>query len=113
MSTETGKRAEDAVANYLQAHKFKIVDRNWKTKWCEVDIVAEKGKLMHFVEVKFRRSGQQGEGFDYVTRSKLRQMRFAADMWVHLHSWQGEYVLSAASVDGGSGAIEFIEQVLE
>lgn len=113
MSTVTGKRAEDLVASYLVRNGYKIADRNWKTRWCEIDIVAEKRNVIYFVEVKFRRSDTQGEGFEYVTHSKLRQMGFAADMWVQNHHWNGEYVLSAASVDGQTGTVGFLEQVLE
>lgn len=107
----SGEAAEDAVSSYLKNLGFKIIDRNWKTKWCEVDIVALKEKVMHFVEVKYRSSSEQGFGFDYINPKKLRQMQRAADSWVHINDWAGEYILSAAQVSGDNFEIDFIEEV--
>lgn len=107
----SGEAAEDEATEYLKNNGFKIIDRNWKTKWCEVDIIALKDKVMHFVEVKYRRSNHQGGGFDYITPKKLRQMDLAARSWVEINEWQGEYVLSAAQVSGDNFEIDFIEEV--
>jgi ribonuclease HII len=107
----SGSQAEDKVADYLEQAKYKILDRNWKTRWCEIDIVAEKSSRVHFVEVKYRKNESQGSGLDYITASKLRQMRFAAEMWISNHKEYSEYVLSAAEVSGPHFKIEFIEQI--
>ncbi|MEX2014841.1 MAG: YraN family protein [Candidatus Saccharimonadales bacterium] len=106
-----GEAAEDEVVKYLKKRGFKIIDQNWKTKWCEVDIIALKDKTMHFVEVKYRSSGSQGSGFDYITPKKLQKMNLAARSWVEMNSWEGEYVLSAAQVSGDSFEIDFIEEI--
>jgi uncharacterized protein (TIGR00252 family) len=108
---DDGRLAEDKVAEYLSQHGYKVIDRNWKTKKCEIDIVAQKGDQLSFVEVKYRSKSDHGEGFDYITDSKLRQMAFAADYWVAQHNWEGEYLLSGASVSGIDFAIEFIEEL--
>lgn len=107
----SGEAAEDEVAKFLRENGYKIVDRNWKTKWCEIDIVAKKDKVIHFVEVKYRASSLFGGGFDYITTKKLAQMKRAADSWVLVNDWEGEYVLSAASVSGGDYKIEFIQEI--
>jgi putative endonuclease len=107
----SGSEAEDKVARYLSELGYKVIDRNWKTKWCEIDIVAEKDDVMHFVEVKYRTSISQGSGFDYITKTKLIQMHRAADSWAMINDWDGEYVLSAAEVSGVDFQIEFIEQI--
>jgi len=104
-----GAQAEAAVVRYLKANGFTIRDQNWKNRWGEIDIVAEKNSIMHFVEVKYRQSDEQGSGFDYITPTKLRQMGFAANMWVESNGWTGEYVLSAAQVAGNKYEVEFIE----
>ena len=108
---DDGRQAETAVAAYLENAGYRIVDTNWKTKWCEIDIVAEKENRMHFVEVKYRTSDEQGSGFEYITPSKLRQMGFAADLWVAKNRWNGEYVLSAAEVSGPNFEVEFLDQI--
>lgn len=107
----SGQAAEDAVAQYLSAEGYKIIDRNWKTKWCEVDIIALKDNVIHFVEVKYRRSDGQGGGFDYITNQKIQKMDLAARSWVEINDWQGEHVLSAAEVSGSDFKINFIEEV--
>lgn len=107
-----GERAEKRVAAYLKAEGYKILDRNWKTRWCEIDIVAQKDKCVYFVEVKYRTSTDQGGGLDYITSQKLRKMELAARSWVEISGWQGEHTLSAAEVSGPDFEIEFIEEVL-
>lgn len=94
-----GSRAEAAAAAHLQQQGYMIVDRNWKTKWCEVDIIAVKGKTTHFVEVKYRTKDIWGDGLAAITPTKLRQMRFAAELWMSSHA-HDEVVLSAVAVSG-------------
>jgi Holliday junction resolvase-like predicted endonuclease len=107
----SGKAAEGKVVKHLKKQGYKIIDQNWKTKWCEVDIVAKKDECMHFVEVKFRGSDIQGSGFDYITPQKLRKMELAARSWVEINNWEGEYTLSAAQVSGNNYNIDFIDAI--
>ena len=99
---QTGHDAEKDVAKFLEEHGYKIHDINWKTKLCEIDIVAEKDQVIWFVEVKSRTNNSHGFGYEYVTPQKLRQMQFAAEMWVQHSQWNGDYNLAVASVDQGS-----------
>ena len=95
-----GRQAEAAAATYLKGHGYAIVDQNWRTRWCEIDVIAQKGKVVYFCEVKYRRSDLQGSGLEYITSKKLQQMSFAAESWVHLARWKGEYQLCAIEVAG-------------
>ncbi len=108
---QSGSEAEERVAGYLRQNDYKIIGQNWKTKWCEIDIIAKKDNCMHFIEVKYRTSDTQGGGYDYITPQKLRKMDLAARSWVEMNDWNKEYVLSAAEVSGPDFDIEFIEQV--
>jgi ribonuclease HII len=108
---DNGRAAEEAVETFLKQKGYKIIDRNWKTKQCEIDIIAQKDGCIHFVEVKYRSSSSQGSGFDYITRSKQRQMGFAADIWVAKNNWADEFVLSAAEVLGVDFNIKFLEVI--
>jgi uncharacterized protein (TIGR00252 family) len=109
MSTKSGQAAEDEAAHYLQGLGFRIREQNWRTRWCEIDIVAEKAGVVYLVEVKYRRSGYQGSGLDYITPKKLKQMHFAATMWVHDHKWSGDYRLAALAIDGNN--CTFVEEL--
>lgn len=112
MSTATGKAAEDVVASYLLKHGFAVIEQNWKTRWCEIDIVAGKNQVVHFVEVKYRRTTKHGSGLDYVTPTKAKQLRRAAEFWVHEHAWEGDYQIDVASVNGQSGSIKLITNAI-
>ena len=102
-TTESGQEAEAAVAEQLATEGYKIIELNWKTPYAEIDVVAQKDKVMYFVEVKYRRSLAAGDGFDYITRDKLRHMTRAAESWVNQNNWNGEYELLAAAVIGSAG----------
>jgi len=104
-----GHAAEIDAAEYLKGQGFKIRELNWKTRYCEIDIVAEKDKAIYFIEVKYRRNQKQGFGLDYITPKKLGQMRFAAEMWVSNHDWQREYQLAAIGIDGQE--ITFLDEL--
>lgn len=78
-----GDSSEDAAAEYLKKHEYKIRERNWKTKVCEIDIVAEKKGKLYFFEVKHRKSDRQGGGLAAITAKKLQQMKFAAKVYAH------------------------------
>jgi ribonuclease HII len=99
-TTSTGNQAEAAVAEYLRTQGYMIIEQNWKTKRCEIDVVAQKNDTVYFVEVKYRKSNYQGDGLAYITDKKLGQMSFAAELWVSSHSWQGGYELLGAAVTG-------------
>lgn len=112
-STSTGQKAEEAAKVYLEMRGYKIVEQNYKRSRCEIDIVAQKGEVIYFVEVKYRRTDNAGSGLEYITNSKLRQMQFAADTWVEEYKWHGNYQLSAIEVAGKEYVIlSFIENVL-
>lgn len=49
---ETGAVGETIAANWLEKKGFRVIDRNYRKKWGELDIVAQKDKVLHFVEVK-------------------------------------------------------------
>lgn len=107
-TTESGKIAEELVAKLLKAEKHKIIALNWRTRWCEIDIVSTHKKVVYFTEVKFRSSNAWGDGFSYITKKKLQQMKFAAEMWLSANDWKHESQLQAAAVDS-EGTIEIVE----
>ncbi len=108
-TTSLGNTGEDLATEYLRAQGFKIIDRNWKTRYCEIDIIAEMQKTIYFVEVKTRKNTTYGGGLDYVTPKKLQQMQFAATMWVQTNDWKGSYQLAAISVD--ANVITFVDDI--
>ena len=80
---EIGNSGEDAAANELMRRGHTILQRNWRTKFCEIDIVSQKDDTIYFVEVKHRKNDKAGDGMAYITPKKLQQMRFAATLYAH------------------------------
>lgn len=80
---DIGNKSEDAAAEYLEKQGYKVLERNWRTRMCEIDIVASKDGTLYFVEVKHRKADSQGGGIAAITSRKLVQMQFAAKMYVH------------------------------
>lgn len=107
-TTFIGKKAESRVAEHLKEQGFKILAQNWRTKVCEIDLVARKNDVVYFVEVKYRSSEKQGDGLDYITPQKLKQVEFAAQIWNQQNNWEGDYRVLAAAVSD-EAAIEIIE----
>lgn len=98
---QLGDRAEDVVAAYLQQEDHHILERNWKTKFCEIDIVSQRNGVIYFTEVKYRKSAQQGGGLAAITPKKLRQMKFAAEYFALKYRHNEKNLrLAAADVSG-------------
>jgi putative endonuclease len=111
-TTEIGRRAEAAARAYLEMRGFKIIEQNYRRPSCEVDIIASKDGVVHFVEVKYRSDDEQGGGLEAITPAKLKRMRRAAWTWVDEYKWRGEYILSAMEMSGPRFTVlSFIENV--
>ncbi len=108
-TTTIGHQAEAAVTGELKTRGYKVLDQNWKTRVCEIDIVAGKDVVIYFVEVKYRGGEGQGAGFEYIGPKKLHQMGFAAKVWCQSNSYEGDYRLLGAEVSGPN--FEHIELV--
>lgn len=110
-STESGNAGEQAAADYLARRGFSIVERNFRTPRCEIDIIARKQKCLYFVEVKYRSHDAQGSGLEYITSRKLEHMQRAAELWLQEHEWSGEVQLAAVAVAADFTVTDFIELV--
>lgn len=100
MSVERGRAAETLAADYLAGRGFEVLDRNWRNRWCELDIVARRGGVVHFVEVKYRRRADWGTGFEAITSDKAQRLRRAALAWNQTSHHSGDYQIDIISVAG-------------
>ena len=78
-----GDASETVAAEELVRRGHKVLERNWKIKYCEIDIVSQKGDTIYFTEVKHRKNDKAGDGLAAITPKKLQQMRFAARAYAH------------------------------
>jgi ribonuclease HII len=77
-----GNRSEQVASKYLEGKGHIVLERNWRTKWCEIDIVSKIRETYYFTEVKHRTKDGQGNGMQMINRAKLRQMKFAAELYM-------------------------------
>jgi len=91
-----GDNAETVASKFLKSKSHEILDRNWKTKYCEIDIVSKLNDTIYFTEVKYRKKPDQGGGFAAITKKKLNQMRYAANFYVSANNLQGNNLRLAA-----------------
>lgn len=80
-----GNRGERLAAQSLKARGYKILARNCRNRWGEIDIIARDGDTIVFVEVKTRSEHTEGRPEEAVTRTKQRQITRAAYAWLHQH----------------------------
>lgn len=96
-TTARGIRGEEAVCKYLTEAGHEIVARNWKNKFCEIDIISRFAGVLCFTEVKYRRAGH---GLEAIDKKKLTQMRFAAELYLSQQAPNERAILAAAEVTG-------------
>ena len=82
---QIGDKGEQAAADRLVAEGHEIIARNWRTRYCEIDIVSMKDDVLWFTEVKYRKNDDFGGGLAAITAKKQRQMRFAAELFMAKH----------------------------
>jgi len=81
----TGTKGEEMAAEFLIQNGYKIVERNWRFKHWEVDIIASKGNCMHFFEIKTRTSDMYGHPEESISRKKMTNLRNAVEEYQYMH----------------------------
>ncbi len=80
-TTAVGNQAETLACKYLISKKYKIIQRNYKDRFCEIDIVAKHKGIIAFVEVKYRARSDFGGAIGSITPAKLKRMHDSAEYW--------------------------------
>jgi putative endonuclease len=110
-----GQRGEDLVADWYEAAGYRILDRNWRCRDGELDLVLSHGRTVVFCEVKTRRSTAFGAPVEAVTATKQRRIRTLALQWLAAHSRRGgDLRFDVASVlfpRQGKPVVEVLEAV--
>jgi len=80
-----GKWGEDIAAGWLAEKGFTILHRNWRHGRSEIDIIAVRQDVYHFVEIKCSQGDSFGHPEERVSRAKLRRIMRVAAHWLHEH----------------------------
>lgn len=85
-----GKIGEEAASNFLQEKDYEILEMNWRHRRAEVDIIAKKGDILIFIEVKTRTDDAFGNPASFVTAKKERFLANAANAYMEKVQHFGE-----------------------
>ena len=91
---EQGRRAECMALEMLQRRGWRVLNRNWRCRWGELDLVLQKDRRLLMVEVKGRKATHQDRsGLDAFHRNKRRRLARAISCWRSVHPEAEELLL--------------------
>jgi putative endonuclease len=77
-----GQRGEALVADWYEQAGYEILERNWRRREGELDLILGRGRALIFCEVKTRTSNRFGAPVEAITRTKQQRIRTLAAMWL-------------------------------
>lgn len=111
-----GQTAEQVAADYLVENKIKIIDRNYRTRFGEIDIISKYKKEYVFVEVKAKNSSRFGKPYEMVTEKKKKKLIATSKSYLTENGLDIEKVdwrIDVVSIDYETGKIDWIKNAVE
>jgi putative endonuclease len=122
---EVGALGEKVAAEYLSRHGFAVLDRNVVRKTGELDLIAEKGDVLHFVEVKTILTNEfldeKGAGDEYdpslnLHEAKVRKVARTGEWYVAEKNWEGDWQVDGVLVwlrrKDGMAKVSYLPQLV-
>lgn len=114
-TAQTGKRGEQIAREFLTTLGYRIREVNWRCPVGEIDIIAEQGDILVFVEVKTRRSTDSGDALMLVTPRKQKRLLNAVYTYLEAHAldavqWRVDVI--AVTLQGSESHVEQVEDAL-
>ncbi len=112
---QIGYWGETIAAAYLQKHGYRLVERNVRTPYGEIDLILRLGEITVFVEVKTRTSTRYGYPEEAITPRKQQHMLESAEFYTEEHgieSWRIDAVSVVGKPEGGEPEITHFADVL-
>jgi len=107
MSRAKGNIAEDRAVLFLEERAYFIAERNFYSRFGEIDIIATKDDVLHFVEVK---SGEDYElAIQNITPTKLSRFIKTCNVYLKKNSYEGDYMIDAVVVTPDD--VEIVENI--
>ncbi len=79
---ELGSEGEQIAGSFLRNNGFKIIGKNWTSRWCEIDLIAVEDNVLVFIEVKYRKNLKYGSGIEAITAKKMKALVYSANKYV-------------------------------
>lgn len=115
-SRRRGDLGEDAAARYLESRGFRVLERNWRYKQWELDLICRDGDTVVFVEVKTRAATTMGIPADALTRKKQVRLVKAASQYLTKNDLWDEpcrFDLAAVIDTGHSMDVDYFEDAFD
>jgi len=106
LSLKIGLEAEEKVAKYLLKNGYKILKRNFHSKFGEIDIIAKKDNILSFIEVKYSKNY---DPIYRITPAKIQKIIKTIDYFFMLNNCDEDYQIAGAFVT--PGGIEILENI--
>ncbi len=103
-----GKEGEDLAADYLKKKGFEIIERNYRHKRLEIDLIVKKNNWLIFVEVKMRSSDAYGYPENFVDYKKVKNIVTGAEEYTYQQNWQGNVRFDIVSIREIRGEREIV-----
>ncbi len=87
-----GKNGEEDATEYLKKNGYTIIERNFKCKQGEIDIIAKYDEEYIFIEVKTRQNTKYGRAIDAVNRPKQKHIYYASEFYIYTHKLENKYI---------------------
>ena len=107
-----GGSGEDAAASAYARRGYRVIARNWRCRLGEVDLVVRRGSVLVFCEVKTRRPGAFGGGYEAVTWRKRAKLRSLAEAFLQETGARPAAIrfdVASVAVRGGRSDVEVFE----
>lgn len=112
MSRAKGRAYEERARSFLKEKGFEIIESNFYSRFGEIDIIAKKGSVLHFIEVKGGEPRGAGQSFDpiyAITPKKIAKMIKTIDYYLTTNRLNVDYCLDGLSIWGDE--IQWIENI--
>jgi len=109
-----GKIGEDLATSYLKSHNFSILEKNFRSRFGEIDIIAAKENCLYFVEVKTRSNTNHGQPYEAVDKRKISHIRRMAGYYLlqkKIEGYKLKIAVFSILIEGENQEIRFWDDI--
>lgn len=106
-----GKKGEELACSFLEENNFKILEKNWRFRSLEIDIIAQSNDAIHIVEVKTRKTDFFGSPEEFVTITKQKNLITSTNEYLRNHTTDlnVQFDIIAIILNNNKLSIKYIE----
>ncbi|MEK7110099.1 MAG: YraN family protein [Patescibacteria group bacterium] len=111
-----GKIGEDLALDFLKSHNFSVLEKNFHSKFGEIDIIAKKKHCLYFVEVKTRSNLNHGAPYEAVNKRKIYHIKKASQYYLlknKFESYKLKIAVFSILIEGDKTDIKFWDDIDE